>query len=624
MTNNEVRTTLLLPDRPFDESVRGGIPSSTTQAVGDWLLTFAVESTRLPSRLPAAPWYSERQAEKWQLRQTSPAHGWRGMPLARIETPRWSAWLGGELYGTVDPHAAVADVLNGRAAAATLNGHFLLLAHEKTAGEWHVWTNRHATLHAYLATDGTRMALGTYMPAVAAATGRAALDWEGLTSFFGFGFFAADRTHLTGVRILRPATHYRFDGHGRLLSEERYWRWQHAPDKRRSYDETVDEFAALFSTVMADLMADGRLALPISGGLDSRSTVAAVAAGSPTAERLWAYSYGYDDDSVETLIGSAVAGARGLPFDKFTVGPYLFAELPHVLAALEGFQDITQARQSAVAGEIAAQADYLIAAHLGDLFLDDMGLHDVLPGPMSDDNLVDITIKKIRKGGGAWLLEHLCAAPLGEVGSEPVLRELAAGEIARLSDIAEPDFRVKAFKVDQWCARWTTTSLRAFQAAAFPRLPFYDTRLLDFFSTVPTAFVRGRRLQIDYLKRYAPDLAHVPWQATGHDLFRDGGDTLADVARRAVRKAGRIVTRRPVIERNWEVQFAGATGREGLAQWLLRPGLSLHEFVSPRAVEELLGAFGRDPYTDKRGYTVSMLLSFSAWLELLGPGGAGA
>ena len=31
--------------------------------------------------------------------------------------------------------------------------------------------------------------------------------------------------------------------------------------------------------------------------------------------------------------------------------------------------------------------------------------------------------------------------------------------------------------------RWTTTSLRMFQAAAFPRLPFYDTRMADFFSS---------------------------------------------------------------------------------------------------------------------------------------------
>ena len=59
-----------------------------------------------------------------------------------------------------------------------------------------------------------------------------------------------------------------------------------------------------------------------------------------------------------------------------------------------------------------------------------------------------------------------------------------------------------------------------YQAGAFPRLPFYDTRLADFFATVPTAFVKGRRLQIDYLKRFAPDLARIKWQAYDTNLYR--------------------------------------------------------------------------------------------------------
>jgi hypothetical protein len=155
-----------------------------------------------------------------------------------------------------------------------------------------------------------------------------------------------------------------------------------------------------------------------------------------------------------------------------------------------------------------------------------------------------------------------------------------------------------------------------FQAAAFPRLPFYDTRLLDFFLTVPTPFVAQRRLQRDYLKRHAPDLARVPWQATGRDLFHDGGDTPADVLRRAICKGQRALTGRRIIERNWEIQFLSCRGREGLARWLLRPGLVLHQFVARRAVKSLLAAFNRNPYAAKRGYTVAMLLTFSAWLEL--------
>ncbi len=588
--------------------------------LGDWLLSFAPEPVAdLPARRPGMAWQPERRGVSSALWRGDPAAGWRGQPLRRLATAEWAAWLAGELYGTPDPAAAVAAVLAGRAPAAGLNGHFLLLAYHQPADEWHVWTNRHATIHAYLATAGGRATVGTFMPAVAAAAGRAELDWEALTSFFGFGFFAGDRTHHQGVRILRPATHYRFDGRGQLLGETRYWEWRHAPDTRRGYDETVAEFAALFGEVMGDLMTDGRLAVPISGGLDSRSTVATMSAGDAGAGRRWAYSYGYGDDSIETRIAGRVAAARGLPFDTFTIPPYLFRQLPGVVAAVEGFSDVTQCRQAAIVGEIDQRADYLIAAHLGDLYLDDMGLAGA--GAVGDEQVIDAAVKKVRKGGSDWLLANLCAPRLGQERPEALLRHMAAGELARLSSIAEPDFRVKAFKVDQWCARWTTVALRMFQAAAFPRLPFYDTRLADFFLTVPTEFVAGRRLQIDYLKRYAPDLAAIDWQQTGSSLFRAGRSDPLATARRAINKGRRVLSGRQVIERNWEVQFLGPDGQRGLTEWLLRPGLRLHEFIPPRAIADLLAAFYAAPLVDKRGYTVSMLLTFSAWLETYDVGG---
>jgi hypothetical protein len=575
--------------------------------LGDWLLTFPAGEPPLPARRDDAPWVTEQSGPAWRLWTCPAGEGWRGAPVSLVETAGWSAWLLGELY-TPATTATVVDLLAGRAGAAGLNGHLLLVAHHQPADEWHVWTNRYATLHAYYATDGRRTAVGTYMPAVAAAAGRAALDWEGLASFFGSGFFAADRTHLAGVRVLRPATHYHFDGRGRLLAEERYWHWRYDPDTSRTYDDTVATFAALFGEVMADLTAAGRVAVPISGGLDSRSTVAAL--GEPAGGRLWAYSYGYDAHSVETAIARRVAAARDLPFEAFTIRPYLFDRLPAIMAATEGFEDVTQCRQAAVVEIVDRRADFLIAAHLGDLYLADMGLSEAAPGTMSAADLTAVALRKIRKGGSDWLWVKLCASRLDPAAT---LRDLVAAEIDRLDGIDEPDFRIKAFKVDQWCARWTTVALRVFQTAAFPRLPFYDTRLADFFLTVPTPYLAGRRLQIDYLRRYAPDLARVPWQATGRDLFHDGQRRVPDAGR--LRRGLRRLAGRPAPERNWEVQFLGAGGPAGLAHWLLRPGLALHEFVQPTAVRELLAAFERDPYTDKRGYTVAMLLTFSAWLE---------
>ena len=590
--------------------------------LGDVLVTFG-QNAAPPARRPAAPFVAAAVGDGWRVWEAPPAPDWAGAPVTRVVDGRWTAWLLGELYAAPRPDEAVRAVLAGRAAADSLNGHFALLAHDAAADEWHVWTNRHATFHVYHASDGHRAALGTCFRAVAAAA-RPELDWPALTSFFALGYFAADRTFLSDVRILRPATHARYDNRGRLLSEERTWRWWHAPDTTRSPEATVDAFAATFQTVMDGLLVGGRVAVPISGGLDSRSTVAAIRPDAAT-DHLWAYSYGYQPDSVETRLATQVAAARDLPFEAFTIGRYLFPALPRVLGSIEGFQDVTQARQAAVADALAGHSDFVIAAHWGDVWLDDMGASHALGvahAPTPGDALA-MALYKFGKPGSAWLLDNVARPRLGGGDPQAVLRDLLAAELARLGPLDDPDFVIKAFKTEQWSARWTTASLRMYQSAAFPRLPFYDTRITDFFCTVPTATVAGRRLQIDYLKRHAPDLARVPWQQTGRDLFSDGGFAPLALAGRAARRAGRALSGRRVIERNWEVQFLGDAGRAALRDWLLGPGRPLHEYVPVAAIRDLLAAFERDPWGERRGaapkpaYAVSTLLTLSAWLATM-------
>src|SRR5690606_22281775 len=103
--------------------------------------------------------------------------------------------------------------------------------------------------------------------------------------------------------------------------------------------------------------------------------------------------------------------------------------------------------------------------------------------------------------------------------------------------------------------------------------------LIDFFCCVPTEFVRDRRLQIDHLKRYAPDLARVKWQAADANLYLAKYGYWLGLPGRALRKAQRTLTRHRVIQRNWEVQFLTESGRAGLRKWLLEPGLRLHNYV---------------------------------------------
>ena len=584
---------------------------------GDLLTLFGADDPPNDTRSPGGAWAADTGVASWPLWYTQPAEGWKGTPCTTASRGDLHVRLLGELYGLrgADPRELLLDVAAGRENAHRLNGHYLLLAWDEAARELRVWTDRFGTLHAYHATSGSRAAVGTFYAAVAASASARQLDWLALTGFLGFGFFPHDRTFYDDVRILRPASLYVFDRSGRIRRQERYATWHYTPDTSRTYDDTVSEFARVFGEVMADHISTGHVAVPISGGLDSRSTVAEIR--EPT-DRVWAYSYGYSADSIETGIARRLAKCRALAFDEFVIGPYLFDHIDIAVASVEGFQDITQCRQAAVAEEIARRADYVIAAHWGDVWLDDMGLVGSGGPALDAEAVTDHTLHKIEKRGRAWLLDNVARSHLNEQDPRELLRDIVRQELASVAHMEDPDFRVKAFKTDNWSFRWTLSSVRMYQPGAFPRLPFYDTRIADFFQTVPSAYVAGRRLQIDYLKRYAPDLARVTWQARYADLYHCDRPAVWALPKRAFKKLGRIVRGRHVIERNWEVQFAGERGREGLREWLLRPGLRLHDLVPPMKVRSLLDAFDIAPLEQGRGYTVSMLLSLSAWLERYG------
>jgi asparagine synthase (glutamine-hydrolysing) len=591
------------------------------KTTGDFLLAFRVQLGRLPSRLGNNGWRSVQLDAGWELLEQPPEAAWKGYPLKVLNSPTWQAYLLGSLH---TPAAALDEPLfsqlrNLSEIIPGLNGHFLVFAWSRLERQWHAWTDRFATLHAYYATDGRRAALGTFCPAVAAAASSRRLDWEALAGFFGFGFFPNDRTHYTGVRILRPASHYVFDELGRLLRQERYWQWRHTPDARCSYADSVAGFAQVFSQVIQDLTCDGRVAIPISGGLDSRSTVAALTRpGETPPDTFWSYSYGYEDGSIETGLARRVARARDLPFQAYTIRPYLFDRLDEILAWTEGFQDVTLPRQAFVRDELASRADSLVSALWGDVWLDDMGLAGQPAGELNELTIQRHALKKMRKRGGDWLLENIAAPQLKGVDLADMLEGMIGEELRPLAHISDPDFRLKAYKTEQWSFRWSLGPVRVFQSAAAPLLVFYDTRLADFFCSLPTEFIAGRRLQIDYLKRYSPDLARIPWQVYDASLYTYSHFNTWLLPRRALKKARRVLTRQKVIERNWEVQFLCESGRRGLQDWILRPGLRLHEFVSPESLAGFLEVFHRPPLDPDRGYAVAMLLSLSAWLERYG------
>lgn len=582
------------------------------RAFSDFLLRFgaaAREIERAPSRTSHPAQTIQRADGRFTLRLTPSL---AGELLTEREGKRIHLWVLGELFRYRDRKGStrecaqwfLEDLEAGKEDASALDGQFALATWQESEDCWSFWTDRCGTVHLYYADNPEGITIGTYSPAVYASS-RRSLDWEAMSGFFQNGFFSTDRTFYRDVKILQGARRYQFDGNGRFQGSREYWRWEHNPSAERSENATIEEFGATLNEIVKDHCSRGRVVLPLSGGLDSRTLAASV----PSGGEVSAYSYGYEAASRETAISRQIAAARSLPFTEHVIQPYLFDRLDSVVRAVEGFQDVTQSRQASVSSWLGETGDAVLAGHLGDVWCDDM---EVRPG-MAGEALLDHTLSKLAKPGHEWLLKNVSQANHPDAGPAFV-RETMREELEKHRGIADPDFRVKVVKITQWTFRWTLASVRMYQAGAYPRMPFYDPRMIDFFCTVPTAMVSRRRIQTEYLKRYAPDLARITWQAYDANLYWAPYFNSLLLPKRAVRWAQRKVAPSRNKLRNWEVQFCQGDSWRRLEEHLLDPGLSIHGFVDRAQINALLHRLKTTPNRGD-GYAVSMLLTFSTWLE---------
>lgn len=478
-------------------------------------------------------------------------------------------------------------------------GHYIIFVTDTSIGSTYVFTNRFGTYHGYWSEEGK---ISTCYLALAKAQQQKELDWEGLTGYLGMGYFPDDTTYLQGISIFEPASFYHFNSKQELIEKKRYWQWSYEAGESRPI-QYIEELHDSISTSLSYAVKDKRTAIPISGGLDSRQ-LAGELAEQKTWTSLRGLSYGYTEASPEIKIARQVADKKEIALHAYVLPNYLFEELDDIAEAVELFQYVDGTRQASATGWLSEHADVVVGGHWGDVWLDSMNVDN-------DDVLHDAFNKKIIKRGAAWLLQNVCKQHIA--APQDYLQDYFSSFMNKHRAIKDADFKMKIYKTDQRSFRWTTASLRMYQASVMPVLPFYDNRVAELFDHIPSEMLKDRKLQIDYLKHYHEDLARITWQEYDADLYNYKYFNNRNLAYRAVKKVRRTLSKEKTIQRNWEIFYLNPAGKQKLEEHLLGNEL-LNEIVSRSKIKELLDDLHHNPNA-ANGYTVSMLLTFATFLN---------
>ncbi|NNK71724.1 MAG: asparagine synthetase B family protein, partial [Flavobacteriaceae bacterium] len=325
-----------------------------------------------------------------------------------------------------------------------------------------------------------------------------------------------------------------------------------------------------------------------------------------------AYSYAFQNGLDETKYGKQIANKCDFPFQAFKIQKgYLWNIIEDLSEINKCYSEFTHPRQMAIRDSYAAMGDVFSLGHWGDVLFDDMGA----PDRMSNDEQVDFIMKKVVKKGGMELAQMLWNSWGLQDDFNVYLKQRIFSLIEKIDIPENANAQIRAFKSLYWAPRWTSINLSVFESVKPVELPYYHPRMCEFICSIPESHLAGRQIQIEYIKRFMPSLAKIPWEAKRpFNLYNYHLSKVPwNLPYRVVNKFKRMLFYHPYIQRNWELQFLGEQNEIQLKNWLFEQP-KLDNFIDGEVRERIYSQF-KEKDNLYYSHAVSMLLTFSLFAK---------
>lgn len=380
--------------------------------------------------------------------------------------------------------------------------------------------------------------------------------------------------------------------------------------KQEKIEYFVKSFSELFEKIIHEKIENENIILPLSGGLDSRT----LAVSLRDYRNITVISYEFDGGIAETDYAEKIAKIYGWDFHRYIIkNGYLWNKLEEISNINKCQTEFTHPRQMAIIDDILPLGDVIASGQWGDVLFNTFGLNQYV----HFDNQFEYIKKLITKPGGIELSEILWKN-WGQNGTfNSYFKERIEYEYAKLTAI-DPNSKIREFKTLHWAKRWANSNLKVFSSNMKMILPYYDKRMLSFVSRIPENYLSGRKIQIEYVKNHAKEVAKVPWQQYDLNLYQYKFFNSLYLPKRVYNYTKRFLNRRilnkkEIIQRNWELQFLGYENDKNLKMWLFETE-ELYTIIPKNVVKNFYRKFkNNDPI--KYSHPISMLLTLAVWTK---------
>lgn len=422
----------------------------------------------------------------------------------------------------LSPSEAALDVYkkHGYETPQKLNGDFNIAVYDPRESGLFIFNDRFGFRRLYVYEDEAIFIFSPEIKAFRCYTVLdTALDEQGVADYFNYSYHLGDRTMLSRVKLLPPAG-------GIAINKNRckkwtYWKSRYTCERGlNDLGEAVDTGYNLFRQSMSRRMGKKKsLIIPLTGGLDSRLILAVAKELGP---RITTATIGRSGCS-DYQIAHQVCEALGIKDHRLVkVCPDWFHQYGHdVVHLLEaGYGVLGPVRLMGFQKQIGLNYDGLMngifGGHLS--FGSPYFRRRHLPAIPTEQR-----VDSIVRGLHGYRFERILGAAVTDN-----LRNLALEYLKRsvetewkrtetISD--EPALRQDALFLHNRIRRGMN-SLDLNRFFYNTALPFSSYELFNFYLSLRPELMLDHYLYHEIYKKKLPDLARIPWQSTGVDLYR--------------------------------------------------------------------------------------------------------